>query len=243
MALDGTKTDTPPYSSYATFVNFIKGLRTTGVPSRIDKSVLSKMSGSGQSALIAGLKWLNLIDSVGQPTEQLEALVNADESSYGVRLSSVLEDSYSFMADNSIDLAKATGSQVEQKFRDYGISGSTVIKCVAFFIMAAKDAGIELGPHVRAPKAVSNGASKRRVKKTVADIDDNDGVDTESDGIPEDMPGFVKISIPLHGMSDGAVYLPDHMTKSQWAYALKITKFLIENYRPDDESEIVKDLA
>lgn len=238
MATDSKKAETPPYVGYSTFINFIKGLRETGVPSRIDKSVLSKLSGSAQSALLPALKWLDLIDIAGVPTAKLEALVSADEAKFAETLRPVLEESYSFVKDDSIILSKATGSQVEGKFRDYGITGSTVIKCMAFFILAAKDAGIELGPHVKAPKALAGtNGSKRRKKAPVAV--GNAEVEEEEDaiderGIPDAMSGFVKIPIPLHGMNDGAVFLPDNMTGAQWAYALKITKFLIENYRLED---------
>lgn len=218
--------------------SFIKGLRETGIPSRIDKSVLSKLSGSSQSALIAALKWLDLIDAVGVPTPKLHILVDADGPKYSQALRSVLEASYAFMTDGTIDLAKGTGSQLEAKFREYGVQGSTVVKSMAFFIVAARDAGVQLGPHIKAPKVLSNGGAKKRVKKAAqaADAvnDEPDGDDDDPDGIPEHMPGFVKIPIPLHGMEDGAVFLPDNMTAAQWAYALKITKFLIENYRLEE---------
>lgn len=243
MDMDAKKVTPPPYTSFVTFLNFIKGLRQTGVPSRIDKSVLGNLSGSAQASLLPALKWLDLIDSNGIPSDKLEELVTADESMYSDVLKSVLEAHYTFINDGSITLAKATGSQVEQKFREYGITGSTVVKCVAFFITAAKAANIELGPHVKAPKATTSPA-KRKAKKVAnfaADaVEVEEEEDDEPEGIPDQMPGFVKISVPLHGMEDGAVFLPDNMTKSQWAYALKITKFLIENYRPDDAHDGVE---
>lgn len=238
MADETKKPEAPPYVTNATFTNFIKGLRETGIPSRIDKSVLSKLSGSSQSALVAGLKWLDLIDAAGVPTAKLQALVDAEGPKYSQALRSVLEGSYAFMTDGSIDLAKGTGSQLEAKFREYGPTGSTVSKCMAFFIVAARDAGVQLGPHIKAPKTQSNGNTKKRVKKP-AQAADNSGDEGDDggdvlDGIPDSMSGFVKIPIPLHGMEDGAVFLPDNMTASQWAYALKITKFLIENYRQEE---------
>lgn len=245
MVAEAKKVETPPYTSYSTFFNFLKGLKETTIPSRIDKSVLAKLSGSAQSALIAALKWLSLIDDAGVPTSKLEALVHAEESKYPEILAAVLRDEYTFIADGTINLAKATSSQVEQKFREYGISGSTVIKCVAFFISAAKDAKIELGPHVKAPKASSsNGGSKRRMKKqaSASEQDDSEHTsDTDTEGVPVEMPGFIKIPIPLHGMPDGAVFLPDGMSSAQWAYALRIAKFLIENYRLEDASSDAKE--
>lgn len=243
MAAEDKKTEAPPYPSYATFFNFIKGLRETGVPSRIDKGVLSKLSGSVQSALLSGLKWLDLIDEAAVPTAKLEALVSADEKQYSQELRAVLEGAYGFLKDGSIDLRKGTGAQLEAKFREYGPTGSTVIKCMAFFIFAAKDAGIELGPYIKAPKATSGSATRKRNKKAAAQPtpaqpeEEEAEEEEEARGIPSRLDGFVRIAVPLHGMPDGAVFLPDDMTPAQWAYALKITKFLIENYRPEESAE------
>jgi hypothetical protein len=162
--------------------------------------------------------------------------VNAGES-FNTVLADYIKEAYAFMADGSIDLQRATGAMVEEKFRAYGLNGSTVIKTMAFFIAACKEAGIPISAHIKLPKAPrSPGAArlKKAVQTSANDVEDEeeDGVD---DGIPDEMPGFVKIPIPLHGMQDGAVFLPDNMTAAQWAYALKITKFLIENYRNEDQ--------
>jgi Family of unknown function (DUF5343) len=241
MATDTPKVEVPPYISYGTFTNFIKGLKETGVPSRIDKSVLNTMSGSGQSALLAALKWLGLTDAVGLPTEKLEALIIADTSEkYSQVWASVMRDRYALITDGSLTLSKATGAQVEQKFRDFGITGSTVVKSVAFFIAGCKDAKIELGPHVKAPKAAATPSGVKRqslgrsAKPPRSGRYEDEDEDHEGDApIDEERAGFVRIPIPLHGMADGIVYLPDNLSPEQWAYTLKITKFLLDNYRPD----------
>lgn len=44
---------------------------------------------------------------------------------------------------------------------------------------------------------------------------------------------IAEVAIPLHGMHDGVVYLPDGLSPIEWQYALKITKFLLDNYRRD----------
>lgn len=237
MATETKKNESPPYIAFSTFLSFIKGLGKTGIPSRIDKSLLRNMSGGNQSALLATLKWFGLIDDIGEHGKKLETLVEAGDDA-GRILRDLLPIAYKFMADGSIQLERATGSQVEEKFRAYGLSGSTVVKAMAFFISACKEAQVPLSAHIKLPKVQrSNGLGKaKKVRHQAADDESDDDISDlkDEDGIPDTMPGFVKISIPLHGMDDGAVFLPDNMTKSQWAYALKITKFLIENYRPDD---------
>lgn len=236
MTSDTEKLDPPPYISFGTFLNFIKGLKATGVPSRIDKSLLRTLSGSTQAAMIAALKWLGLIDDAGLPEPALEALVQASESEYPAVLGDILKKSYGFLSDGSIVLTKATGAQVEQKFREYGIQGSTVIKAVGFFITAAKEAKIELGPHVKAPKQIPSNGAKRQLRKAMQESkgDEEQTSDEEDLG---DRPGFVKITIPLHSMQDGMVYLPEGLSAAQWAYVLKITKFILDNYRFDGVEE------
>jgi hypothetical protein len=242
MADDTQKKDPPPYTSYSTFNNFINGLQETGVPSRIDKSVIRTLSGSAQAALLSALKWLKLTDSVGTPTELLNQLVEAEGENKKKVLAEILTNSYPFASDSSFPLHKATGAQVEQKFRDFGITGSTVVKAVAFFIAAAKDANITLGPHVKAPKVspTTNGA-KRQAKKVSgqqnADEGKQRGDEDLSERTFEDKPGYMRITVPLHVMGDGAIYLPADMAPRQRAYALKITKFLLDNYWLDDETQ------
>lgn len=239
MANEKEKIKSPPYTSYSTFKNFVRGLKDTGVPSRIDKSVLSKMSGSAQAALSSALEWLGLTDSVGVPTSKLDELVHADDEQYSRALSAILKKHYPFLSDGSLDISKATGSQVEQKFRDFKIQGSTVIKSIAFFLAAAKDASITVGPHVKAPKVSSVSGAKRTSRKSVSEAKQGDtpkGDVGKNEGL-NDRPGFIRIIIPLHGMDDGALYLPDGLTPRQRAYALNITKFLLDNYWLDDDTQ------
>lgn len=235
MANDKPKTDPPPYTSYGTFSNFIKGLKEAGVPHQIDKAVLSKLSGSSQAALLGSLRWLGLIDQAGVPTPKLEELVAADGPKYSEILGAVLKERYTFISDGSVNLTKATGTQIEGKFREYGIAGSTIVKSIAFFISACKESKITLGPYVKTPKIASGPKRPRKAAESVDALDDDsEGDDGDDHGERE---GFVRIAIPLHGMNDGVVYLPEGLSPTEWQYALKITKFLLDNYRPDAEAK------
>jgi hypothetical protein len=182
MATETKKTESPPYIAFSTFFSFIKGLQKTGIPSRIDKSLLRNMSGGNQSALLAALKWFNLIDEVGGHGQRLEALVNAGDDA-GKVLREMMPAAYKFMTDGSIQLDRATGSMVEEKFRDYGLSGSTIVKAMSFFITACKEAAIPLSTHIKLPKvARSNGSAKGKKGRQQASSDedgDEDNDDTE----------------------------------------------------------------
>ena len=70
-------TGTPPYTSYRTFKTFIQDLHEHGVPSRIDRSVLTRFSGVVGTQLMHALRFLGLIEDHGHPTQRLKELVNA----------------------------------------------------------------------------------------------------------------------------------------------------------------------
>ena len=159
MANETKTIEAPPYIAFGTFSNFIKGLGETGVPDRIDKSLLRSFSGSNQSALLGALKWFKLIDDVGTPSAKLEEYSKGTESP-NVVLAELIRSAFAFVSDGTIKLEKATGSQIEEKFREYGIGGSTIGKAMAFFIAACKEAGIPLSPHIKLPKVAARTTPK-----------------------------------------------------------------------------------
>jgi hypothetical protein len=202
MATETKKAEVPPYIAFSTFMSFIKGLEATGIPSRIDKSLLRNMSGSNQSALFAALKWFDLIDDAGSHGKPLESLVAAGDEA-GRVLKGMLPVAYKFMSDGSIDIGKATGAQIEEKFRAYGLSGATIVKAMAFFISACKEAGIQLSSHIKLPKVVrANGAAKAKkgrqpAEASDADLEGEDGLPvrmkaakTGADALMEKFPAF-----------------------------------------------------
>lgn len=243
------KSKLPAYVPFGTFTNFINDLRKAGLPSKIDRSLMPNSSGSLISSLIGSLKFLGLMGNDGRPTEKMRALVEATDENRKERFKDLLEIAYPFLHTTSdFDLQKATTAEVADQFRSQEVSGSTVSRCIAFLIALAKAADYKLSPHLKPLAPPRNGKKngKANAKREVENVDGPmriDAEDNEDGGIPDGMPGFVKIPIPLHGMEDGAVFLPDNMTKAQWTYALKITKFLIENYRQDDAPQGTEELA
>ncbi len=233
MATENGKKISPAYVGMSFFMKFINGLRETSIPPQIDRTVMPKASGSQISAVVNSLKFLQLLDSNSKPTETMRQFVNATDEARPALLKSILEGAYSFLFnDPEFDIENATGQMMAEKFRLQGVSGSTLSKGIVFFLAAAKVAGIKVSSHIKAPSVPATKRSPRK-KGAVEEYeqDEEEADDEYGDG---EKPGFVKIQIPLHGMPDGVVYLPDGLTAAQWAYALKITKFLLENYRNED---------
>lgn len=229
------KTIKPPYTSYKSFETLIGELRSHEVlPDVIDRSLalLRKRSGSEQAALIATLKWFKLIDTNGGRTPLLDQYIAAGENEAKVLMKKMVEDSYSAITDGTFNLKTATTQQMTDRFRAYEISGSTLSKCIGFFLAASKDAGIQVSPHVKAPPVPTTGTAKRKPKAIAAAQVALATPDTHPAGkhprAHDD--SMLSIPIPISG-KDGAILLPKNMTDKQWTSVVKMIEFIINNYR------------
>lgn len=158
----GAGSFTPPYGSWGTLINLVERMaKEGGIPQRLDRSYLSNLPGSAQTEMLHTMKALGLIDEQMHPTGQLELLVDESEGRGGV-IHVLLEGKY----EGALALGPfATQQQLEDEFRKYNLTGSTLRKAVRFFLAAAKYADIPLSPHFRPPKAEPS--SRPRKLKTV----------------------------------------------------------------------------
>jgi hypothetical protein len=232
------KSPKPPYTSYKGFINFLDELREHGeAPSVIDRSLLSKRSGSGQSALMAALRWFSLINDVGVPTTAFVDLFKATEPDRPTQIKKLIEGSYTFLSDGSINVRNATTAQLSERFRLYDISGSTLAKSIAFFMAACKEAGIALSPHIKVP-SVANGGSRQPKRKTgripdawIPPSQPAQATEASQQKRALDESDTIEIPIPIFGMRDGAIVLPAKLNDKQWAAVVKMTQFILTNYR------------
>lgn len=240
----------PPYTSYKSFETLIAELRSHDVlPDVIDRSLglFRKRSGSEQAALIATLKWFKFIDNDGRRTKLLDEYLAADEAKSKTMLKAMIEESYLAVTNGTFNLKSATTQQMMDKFREYEISGSTLSKCISFFLAASRDAGIQVSPHVKAPTVTPT--TKRKAKPSPATpvtpaVPEQARHDKKPAKTHDD--SMISIPIPIAG-KDGAIILPKGMTDRQWTSVVKMIEFIINNYREtmaDEEAEaaeIVKD--
>jgi Family of unknown function (DUF5343) len=148
----------PPYTSYRTFKTFIEDLDEHGVPSRIDRSVLTRFSGVVGAQLTHGLRFLGLIDDGGRPTQRLKELVHAHGAGHWPdALLELLRQEYAPMF--AVDLEAATPSHFNGAFRKaFPAADAVVQKCVTFFLYAANDAGVKISGRVlkgRKPRSLA----------------------------------------------------------------------------------------
>jgi hypothetical protein len=149
---------TPPYTSYRTFKTFIEDLHEHGVPSRIDRSVLTRLSGVVGTQLMHALRFLGLIEDDGRPTERLKGLVKSHgTANWSEKLLELLLHEYAPMF--AIDLETATPSHFNEAFRKaFPAADAVVQKCVTFFLYAANDAGVRISGRVlkgRKPRSLT----------------------------------------------------------------------------------------
>src|SRR6202161_4427622 len=151
-------TGTPPYTSYRTFKTFIQDLEEHGVPSRIDRSVLTRFSGAVGTQLMHALRFLGLIEGHGRPTQRLKELVNAHSAGHWPeKFLELLRQEYAPMF--AIELETATPSHFNEAFRKaFPAADAVVQKCVTFFLYAANDAGVRISGRVlkgRKPRSLT----------------------------------------------------------------------------------------
>lgn len=155
---------TPPYTSYASFKNYLDHLSGKPLPSRIDKSVMSHLNHGTQQALMASLRHLELVGEGDAPTADLELLLEATDEDRKELLKSIIRAAYPYFWDGTIDLSRATSAEFTERMRQAtGAQGTTIDKASYFFFGLANEAGIELSPHLAFRKG-GNGSSAKKAR-------------------------------------------------------------------------------
>lgn len=210
MAAKNGKQVLPAYVSWSSFIKFINGLRDTHIPLQIDKSLMATASGSQQSSMLAGLRFLRLIDENGKPTAFMQQLVEASDQERPALLKLMVEASYTFLfgGDDQLPLDKASGQQVVEKFREQELTGSTVSKAIAFFLAAAKAADIKVSHHIKPPASSGPTRAKRTPRR-----DDADDYEEEEDEASLEVQKF---QIPIPGKPSAVFSIPADLEDDDW---------------------------
>jgi hypothetical protein len=131
-----------PYISFRTLLNLLERLEPEPPP-KIDKSVLSYLSGGYATQTLAGLKALGLINDDGVPTDLLVSLVTVPAMRRQL-MSDVWHSAFSAVF-RAIQPEKATAGQLDDTFATaYGVTGETKRKAVSFFVHGAQYGEIPL---------------------------------------------------------------------------------------------------
>lgn len=158
------KPATPPYVAYKTLVNFLDRFKQ-GVPGRIDRGLMSSMSGAAQSQVTTALRYLGMISENSIPQPIMKRYVSGEEEERKASLREMLEKSYPFIFGGGFDLSTATAHMLREAFTEStSATGETIGRCIAFFKDAASDAGIVVSPYILQKSPRNGGGVKRRVQ-------------------------------------------------------------------------------
>lgn len=124
---------------------------------------MGTMSGATQGQLIAALRFLDLVTDNGTPTNRLRKLVENEGEERKELLRDMVSDAYVdvFRADSEF-LDTGTYRQLSEAFAATGAQGETLRKCVAFYLLASRDAELVLSPHFNVRGSRSAGSPRRR---------------------------------------------------------------------------------
>jgi hypothetical protein len=182
------KRPAPPYVAYPTFKTMIAGFGEHVIPNRIDRSVLGNFSGIVGSQLLTALRFLDLIDDERHPRPSLEALVaDANTDAWPVALSKILRQAYEPIFD--LDLKSASPSQFTERFRQaYPVEGTTLRKCLTFFLAAVADSQIAVSPYIMKNKKPRSAPARKRPARAGEIHRASGGVGQEAAIIPTARP-------------------------------------------------------
>lgn len=146
----------PPYMSWATLENLIERMDKDGVPGRIDRSVLGGSEGY-KTQVLAGLRWLELIDQEGSVTATFERMVS-DSGNRQELVGKLFREKF----PKQIELGEKNASprELEESFAPY--SGDTARKAVSFYLKGAQFAGLPLSTYFKMPRNRRPSTSKSR---------------------------------------------------------------------------------
>ena len=221
----------PPYISFRTLLNAIERMETDGMPSRLDRSYLSNLPWSTQNHFLASCRALQLIDENGRPNPVLIRLVE-DPTSRPQVIGTVLRDFYA----GPISLSQnATQAELEERFKEYGLAGSTSRKAIAFFLHAAAFAELPMSPHFRSPRTTDRPAAKRGKRPKAAGATGTSDADTSvAAGQPADQ---LRLHPFIDGLlrelpADGATWSADK--RARWLQMAELTVDMLYDIEPKE---------
>jgi len=161
---------TPAYGSFKSFNTFFDARREDGhITTVVDRSLMSNFAGSTAGELLAGMKYLGMIDDKGAPTALYEQYVLSSDEARVPLLASAIRSAYPYIFETErFDIERATSQQVVELFRAQGVSGSTLTRSMIFFLAAAKQAGIKVSPNIRPPAMTGKNSTNGKAKKETA---------------------------------------------------------------------------
>ena len=211
----------PPYGTYGTFDKFCEELKNTAVPDHIDRSMLHKLSGAAQTALLAGLLFLGLIEENDDgTTDSFHRLIKARKESqdaWKAALGEIVTTRYESIV-SGMNIETTTKTKIEERFRAAGVSpGQMTTKSVRFYLKAAEQSGGTISPHLRGMRGRIRRTTRGTPRRKAAGHTTPPSQPQQSS--PEQFPkadqapdGFARLPVP--GLEGAFIQYPANLTKA-----------------------------
>ncbi|MBS1786099.1 MAG: DUF5343 domain-containing protein [Acidobacteria bacterium] len=134
----------PAYAPFPSLDRYIDYVVQNGVPEIVDTNVLTELGESVRAHLLTGLRYLGMVAADRRPTELLRRFAQATEYERKMLYQEVLINSYAFILDEFPELRGLTHDILVSKFESLGIQGSTVKKCISFFLELSRQVGWQM---------------------------------------------------------------------------------------------------
>lgn len=151
-----TKQASFPYTSWKSVLNVADRFKESGLPPRIDRSVLGGSEGQ-KTQIIATLRFFGWVKENGDVTESFTRFVTASDKDRHQLMKEVLAKHYPKATE--LAAVNATTRQLEETFT--GIGGDTLRKAVAFYLHATKYAGHPVSKHFKVPSFIARANASR----------------------------------------------------------------------------------
>ena len=228
----------PPYVAFETFKTFLRALKESAVPNRIDSSMMpTSMSGFNKTGVTTALKFFDLIDSDGHTTSNLRKLVESlDSDEWPVAVKEILLPSYDDIVGD-LKLETATRRQLDEKFVDASVSMKD--RFIRFYIPLMEDAGIKVSPYLkqrqtRPKRSVSKKNTSTRKQKNQKENPASDPATPPGD-TPSSM--FDQL-IPMQGINEKSfIRIPKSINMAQFEMVKAAVAFIEVMAKQNDSSE------
>lgn len=212
---------TTPYPPWPTVKGFLEELAATVVPTHVDHSLMTKMSGTARSQVRGALRFLNLIEDDGSVRAEMRELVSAlGKDTWPHALFSRLTTAYEPVV-GALDVSSATLGQLVDRFRSNGnVTGSALRKAVRFYLAALGETAVKMSPHLKG-RGLNALASGERGTRPRSPKSEREEAAPRFAPPPPTPPAAVRTDeflIQLPGRAVMGIPLPEDLSMAEWDY-------------------------
>lgn len=235
MTATAEKSATATYMSWATLENLWERLDKDGLPPKIDRSILGGSEGY-KTQVLAGLKWLGLIDANGGVTGRMRQFVEEP-----ARRQELVAELFREKYAKQIELGENNASQRDLEMSFQPLTGNTARKAVSFYLKGAQFADLPISSYFITPRVrkatTGNKTPKRGVtprgRRTGARKEDT-ASEIDLDGLHPSLANLLR-DLPRHGR--GWTDDEREQFKTVWDTMLDYSIPIVESHDEDDELE------